>query len=93
MGFLGEKNSQRGLHSILSRRLYLGFSCKISNFSLHDLLHDLIRDLVQDPIHHVSRSDPIQSRFCWCHKLKVIVGHSSTFQKSLEVSLGHFKSF
>ena len=67
MGFLGEKNSQRGLHSILSRRLYLGLSRKISNFSLHDLL--------RDPIW----SDPVQSRFCWCYKLKVILGHSSTF--------------
>ena len=54
MGFLGEKNSQRGLHSILSRRLYLGLSRKISNLSLHDLLHDPIRDLVQDPTHHLS---------------------------------------
>ena len=45
MGFLGKKNSQSGLRSILSRRLYFGWSRRISNFILHDPIHDPWSDL------------------------------------------------
>ena len=56
MGLLSQKkkNSQWGLRSIMSRRLYFGLSPKISNFNQHNLIHDLIRD----PAHDLIRFDP-----------------------------------
>ena len=51
--FLGKKNSQRRLRSIMSRRLYFGLSCKISN-----IIRSVIRSVIQSgPV----RSGPIQS--------------------------------
>ena len=51
--FLGKKNSQRRLRSIMSRRLYFGLSCKISN-----MIRSVIRSVIQSgPV----RSDPVRS--------------------------------
>ena len=80
VGFLGKKkNYQSGLRSILSRRLYFGMSCKISNFILHDPIHD-------------PWSDPWSGS--WSNmQTQVILGRFRTFYKSFKVILGRFRSF
>ena len=89
MGFLGKKkDSQRGLRSILSCRLYFGLSHKISNFYFswsdpwsvtQSVIWSMIRSVIQSVIWSVIRS--------------VIQSANSSHFRSFYVVLGHFRSF
>ena len=65
--FLGEKNFQWGLRSIMPRGPYFGLSRKSSNFIWQDPIHDPRSDPSSDrwsgPWSNLW-SDPVRSRFC-----------------------------
>ena len=64
IGFLGKKkDSQRGLRSILSCRLYFGLLHKISNVILLSMICDPIRDPIRDPIGDLI-CDPVCDPIC-----------------------------